>query len=57
MISLRLFVAAALPCLCAAVEPAAVYDGGYGNNSAILLSIGNGGAGQSGLIEGERLPS
>ncbi len=57
MVSLRFFVAAAWPCLCAALEPAAVYDGGYGGNSSILLSIGNGGAGQSGLIEGEWLLS
>ncbi|KAL2145263.1 hypothetical protein VTI28DRAFT_7631 [Corynascus sepedonium] len=52
MISLRFLATAALPCLCAAqLTPAAVYDGGYGDNSSILLSIGNGGAGQSGLIK------
>lgn len=37
-----------------AVDPAAVYSGGQdskGNN--VQLRIGNGGAGQSGLIEGE----
>jgi len=45
--------AAALPCFCAAVDPAAVYDGGYGNDHPIFLGIGNGGAGQSGLIEGK----
>ncbi|KAL2817011.1 hypothetical protein BDW59DRAFT_182353 [Aspergillus cavernicola] len=33
------------------VEPAAVYNGGYGNTAQILLRIGNGAAGQSGLIE------
>ena len=38
----------------AAVDPAAIYDGGFGNNtnSSILLNIGNGGAGQSGLVKG-----
>ncbi|MCJ1474352.1 hypothetical protein MMC13_003010 [Lambiella insularis] len=36
-----------------AVEPAAVYNGSYkGTNDPILLRIGNGGAGQSGLIQG-----
>ncbi|PNY24000.1 3-methyl-2-oxobutanoate dehydrogenase [lipoamide] kinase, mitochondrial [Tolypocladium capitatum] len=37
---------------CSAVDPAAVYDGGFRNstNSTIQLRIGNGGAGQSGLI-------
>lgn len=53
MVSVRFLAAVALPCLCAAITPAAVYDGGYyGNNSPILLGIGNGGAGQSGLIKG-----
>ncbi|KAF8314790.1 hypothetical protein DL93DRAFT_2097164 [Clavulina sp. PMI_390] len=42
--------AAILPYFVSAVDPAAVYDGGYGNNSAIALRIGNGGAGQSGLV-------
>ena len=39
---------------CSAVAPEAVYDGGFGkgNNDTIKLVIGNGGAGQSGLIEG-----
>lgn len=36
---------------CAAVDPAAVYDGGFGNSSKIQLGIGNGGAGQSGLVQ------
>ena len=37
----------------AAIEPAAVYDGGFNStNSTTLLRIGNGGAGQSGLIKG-----
>jgi hypothetical protein len=48
----RVLAAATLPSLCAAVDPAAVYDGGYGSDHPILLGIGNGGAGQSGLIEG-----
>lgn len=35
------------------VAPDAIYDGGYNStNSTILLNIGNGGAGQSGLIGG-----
>ncbi|OGE50191.1 hypothetical protein PENARI_c018G00572 [Penicillium arizonense] len=34
-----------------AVDPAAVYSGGYTSSSDVLLRIGNGGAGQSGLIE------
>ncbi|KAJ5169472.1 uncharacterized protein N7500_002255 [Penicillium coprophilum] len=33
-----------------AVDPAAVYSGGYNSSSEVLLRIGNGGAGQSGLI-------
>lgn len=40
---------------CAAQDPTAIYDGGFGRlNSTIELRIGNGGAGQSGLIEGKR---
>lgn len=36
-----------------AQEPAAIYTGGIANNgSKVLLNIGNGGAGQSGLIKG-----
>jgi hypothetical protein len=38
---------------CLAQSPAAIYDGGYGNDSAIGLRIGNGGAGQSGLVRGQ----
>ncbi|KAI1918551.1 hypothetical protein LOZ58_002459 [Ophidiomyces ophidiicola] len=35
-----------------AVEPEAVYDGGYSSaNSPVRLRIGNGGAGQSGLVK------
>lgn len=37
------------------VTPQAVYDGGFNNASPILLRIGNGGAGQSGLVKGELL--
>ncbi|EAQ85251.1 hypothetical protein CHGG_09265 [Chaetomium globosum CBS 148.51] len=51
MVSLRFLAVTTLPLLCAALNPAAVYDGGYGNDSSILLGIGNGGAGQSGLIK------
>jgi hypothetical protein len=35
-----------------AVEPAAIYNGGFNSTNTIALRIGNGGAGQSGLIEG-----
>ena len=39
-----------------AVDPDAVYDGGYNStNATIELRIGNGGAGQSGLIKGQLL--
>ncbi|KAK3291389.1 uncharacterized protein B0H64DRAFT_431914 [Chaetomium fimeti] len=51
MVSLRFLATATLPFLCAAQTPAEVYDASYGNGSSILLSIGNGGAGQSGLIK------
>ncbi|CAG9937165.1 unnamed protein product [Clonostachys rosea f. rosea IK726] len=39
--------------LAAAQEPAAIYDGGLGDgtNGTIALRIGNGGAGQSGLVK------
>ena len=37
-----------------AVDPVAVYDGnGAAKDANIALKIGNGGAGQSGLVEGE----
>lgn len=40
-----------------AVDPAAVYDGGHKSSSTpITLRIGNGGAGQSGLIGGRFIP-
>ncbi|KOS21893.1 putative ABC transporter anion-binding protein [Escovopsis weberi] len=54
MAILRNLVAAAALLLanpCAAQNPAAIYDGGYGNDTQVKLRIGNGGAGQSGLIE------
>ncbi|EPS35590.1 hypothetical protein H072_10988 [Dactylellina haptotyla CBS 200.50] len=55
MVGIIRYVGAALVCvqtLVYAVDPQAVYDGGiYGNNGEILLRIGNGGAGQSGLIK------
>ena len=42
-----------LVAIVAAVNPDAIYDGGYTvSNASLLLRIGNGGAGQSGLIEG-----
>ncbi|KAH6608203.1 extracellular tungstate binding [Trichoderma cornu-damae] len=45
-------VALALVAPCAAIDPNAIYDGGIkGNNGTIQLAIGNGGAGQSGLIK------
>jgi ABC-type tungstate transport system permease subunit len=51
MMPQRILAAATLvPYLHTGVDPAAVYDGGYGRKSPILLGIGNGGAGQSGLI-------
>ncbi|KKK14383.1 hypothetical protein P175DRAFT_0436178 [Aspergillus ochraceoroseus IBT 24754] len=34
-----------------AVDPAAVYNGGYASAQSVKLRIGNGGAGQSGLIK------
>lgn len=35
-----------------AVDPAAVYNGGFNSSKEVLLRVGNGGAGQSGLIGG-----
>lgn len=35
-----------------ALDPAEVYDGGFSGNASIELRIGNGGAGQSGLVGG-----
>lgn len=46
-----LLLAAVLAGFSIAVDPEEIYDGGYGNSS-ILLNIGNGGAGQSGLVKG-----
>ncbi|KAK1762047.1 hypothetical protein QBC33DRAFT_582020 [Phialemonium atrogriseum] len=48
-----LLLAAVLAGFSIAVDPEEIYDGGYGNstNSSILLNIGNGGAGQSGLVK------
>lgn len=39
------------------IEPAAIYNGGFNTTNTIALRIGNGGAGQSGLIEGINHPS
>lgn len=36
-----------------AVDPEEVYDGGLGK-ADVLLNIGNGGAGQSGLVKGAK---
>lgn len=36
-----------------ALEPEQMYDGGFKKNGTIALRIGNGGAGQSGLIRGK----
>jgi ribosome biogenesis protein BMS1 len=42
-----------LAAVVAAVDPDTIYDGGYTvSNARLLLRIGNGVAGQSGLIEG-----
>jgi hypothetical protein len=42
-----------LASISAAADPDAVYDGGHNStNYSILLNIGNGGAGQSGLVKG-----
>ena len=44
----------------AAVDPNAIYrgTGSYNTtNSTVTLRIGNGGAGQSGLVKGEKQPS
>jgi hypothetical protein len=47
------FVQALLTAPTYAVDPAAIYNGGYNSTKNIALRIGNGGAGQSGLIEGK----
>lgn len=54
-LNIPLLFALVIPAL--AVNPAAIYDGGFNStegttNSTIELRIGNGGAGQSGLIKG-----
>ncbi|RAL14669.1 uncharacterized protein BO97DRAFT_432837 [Aspergillus homomorphus CBS 101889] len=41
----------ALAASAVAVDPAAVYNGGYSSANNVKLRIGNGGAGQSGFIE------
>ncbi|CEO60244.1 hypothetical protein PMG11_04881 [Penicillium brasilianum] len=45
------FVQAVLTASTYAIDPAAIYNGGYNSTNNIVLRIGNGGAGQSGLIE------
>ena len=41
-----------LVALCSAQSPAAIYDGNITSDAPVKLNIGNGGAGQSGLIKG-----
>ena len=51
--ALNIFSWAYLAVRCLAVDPAAVYDGdGVAKDAKIALKIGNGGAGQSGLVGG-----
>ena len=50
---MRTFTTLTLAAVTLAVDPAAVYSGGFNSTSGnVRLRIGNGGAGQSGLIEG-----
>ncbi|KHO01439.1 uncharacterized protein MAM_00440 [Metarhizium album ARSEF 1941] len=52
MVSANKLLVGGFAASCSAIDPAAVYDGGLGNaNSKVELRIGNGGAGQSGLIK------
>lgn len=50
--TVKLLSWAYLAATCVAVDPAAVYDGGYKEDGPVSLRIGNGGAGQSGLVGG-----
>jgi hypothetical protein len=53
MVSLKTLLMSGFIASSAAIEPAAIYDGGFGNQTGkVELRIGNGGAGQSGLIKG-----
>lgn len=52
-----LFTAAIMSTAEEGLIPTAIYYGDYtSNNSTILLRIGNGGAGQSGLVQGKSNP-
>lgn len=57
MVSLRKLLITSFAASGYAVDPAAIYDGGFGNGtgSKVELRIGNGGAGQSGLVKGKFL--
>lgn len=50
---LALLTVGILSGLGSAVDPEEVYDGGLGK-AEVLLNIGNGGAGQSGLVKGAK---
>jgi hypothetical protein len=51
MFSLAYLLACAAS-IVAAVPPSAIYDGGIKSDAEVALRIGNGGAGQSGLVKG-----
>ena len=55
MVHLKNLLVTSFVATCYAIDPAAIYDGGFGNEtgSKVELRIGNGGAGQSGLVKGE----
>lgn len=58
MVSAKNLLVGGFAASCSAITPAAVYDGGFSNAaSKVELRIGNGGAGQSGLIKGTPSPS
>ena len=46
------FVFAGIKMVLVTQIPAAIYDGDLGGDAPVKLNIGNGGAGQSGLIKG-----
>ncbi|TWU72250.1 hypothetical protein ED733_001135 [Metarhizium rileyi] len=52
MLNIKSLLISGLVASCSAISPAAIYDGGFSNDtgSRVELRIGNGGAGQSGLI-------
>ncbi|KAH0600191.1 hypothetical protein MHUMG1_01187 [Metarhizium humberi] len=52
MVSAKNLLVGGFAASCSAITPAAIYDGGFSNAaSKVELRIGNGGAGQSGLIK------